>query len=200
MSEIYKTPVDQANSMNEAKGDYPHSYKQLDVFLKNEQPGEKVWSNPRAYVHHFKPNENYPTHMFRKVSIDDLIKGIDMQTMDSHQDIWSVDGKYDTSLFQYDKDKDTNLNDFIRATRDENNNYKIDDGRHRLIALKNGGFTHVVIPIRKIFSNGNTEYNAMLGDINPKNLPTYIRWINYQVKKGNYDKESAEKLKKLLRS
>lgn len=184
---------------NKYRGDYAHSYKTLDAKLRNEQPGEKVWSNPRAYVHEFNPNENYRTYRFRKVPIEALTNSIDMSTMDSHQDAWLVNGKYDPTLFKYDKNKDTNFNDFMRATRDENNKYKIDDGRHRLLAIKNDGYTHVVIPIRQVFSNGNEEYNAMLSDVNEKNLPMYIRWINRQIKNGSYDKESAKKLKSMLR-
>ena len=158
------------------KGDYNHAYKKIDAELRDEQPGQKVWSNPRAYEHNYHPNENYKEYKFRKVPIDTLLNSIDMTTMDNHQDAWSVNGKYDPALFKYDKFKDNNFNNFIRATRDENNKYTVDDGRHRLFALKNDGYTHVVIPIRQVFSDGNPEYNAMLSDTGTKNLPMYIRW------------------------
>lgn len=196
-----KTPFDPNLWGAGQKGDYNHNYKRIDAYLRNEQPGEKVWSNPRNVQWEFQKHPDYPDHELTKVKIDDLLKNVDYSTLGNHRADWEVNGELNPRLFSYDSKKDTNLHHLINATQHNDGSYDINDGRHRLIALKNAGYTHAVIPVYDEFVNSNEFFKDFYQNIGePLSIEKNKRnvQLNEGIKSGILKSDDVERFKKII--
>lgn len=185
--------------------DYPHVYKTIDKMLGSEWGvGDKVWSHPRsnAFKMSSEPNlTRYKDYALEKVPIDDLIKNIDYSSLGERED-WQTNGVTDPTKFVYDPKKDNNPLHIINATRKSDGSYQVNEGRHRLIALKNGGYTHAVIPIYDEFVNSNQDFKDVYWKEPNEKMPLINRQINLIQKHHPdlYKTEDLEKLKARLKT
>ena len=176
--------------------DHSHVYKKMDDWLRNDFSGDKVFQHPNARHYDVAQNPDLKDYELEKVSLKDLIKYNDLDNpvnMSNHAQVWSPTGKEEDvnpSLFQYDPKKDTNPNELMRGKRDINGGIRISDGRHRLRALANQGYTHAIIPVYDEFINSNQLFKDFYWrDTDP------VRQVNAAVKAGLFSKEKGEILK-----
>lgn len=116
---------------------------------------EKVWNHPQSKLDYFKAHQNdaFKDYNIEKVSIDDLIRDNDLNNpvaLNNHPETWSPTQSEDDihpERFEYKADLDNRPSEVINATRFPGGRIRLNDGRHRVRALKNGGYTHVNIPI-----------------------------------------------------
>lgn len=80
------------------------------------------------------------------VPIDTLIDDNDLDnkdTLSNHQALWGSNPEE----YKYDSSKDSSAWEIPNATRLKNGKLSINDGRHRIRALKNDGYTHIELPV-----------------------------------------------------
>lgn len=100
---------------------------------------EKVYD---FYSERYKNDPYFENHKFQKVPIDTLIKdnNLNNPTVLNYRAPWEGD----INKYQFDPNKDKS---FVYGTKTPDGRYRIGDGRHRIRALANGGYTHVNMPI-----------------------------------------------------
>lgn len=127
------------------------AFKDIPSLLDSEYPSEKVWEHPKTKQKYI--DDNFKGYKLEKVSIDDLIRDNDLNNpiaLNNHPETWSPTGNeedIDPSKFQYNAELDNSNSSIINATRRANGQLRLNDGRHRIRALKNGGYTHALLPI-----------------------------------------------------
>lgn len=116
-----------------------------DYRLWEQSPTNKRYIRKNSDVFKYYADEIIP--------IDDLIKDNDLDNpiaLNNHAETWSATGNEEDihpEQFQYIATKDTNPSEIINGTRKIDGTVRINDGRHRIRALKNAGYTHVKIPV-----------------------------------------------------
>ena len=181
-----------------------NQYKDIDSLIEGEY--EKIWSHPRSSPNKVRTNPELKGYDLEKVSIPDLVKSNDLSNkvnMSNHYEMWSPTGQEEDlnpDAFVYDREKDMNPNDFIRATREIDGTIKLANGRHRIKALSNGGYTHAMIPVHDKFFDTNPLYAAAYEDAKNGNLNLALRQIRALNKSGQITNENAIKLKEKLKN
>ena len=135
--------------------DFPHSYKTIPSLLADQYNDTKTWVMPTNKQHYRANHKNdlYKYYDDEVVSIDDIIRANDLDNpiaLNNHAEIWSPtqsEDDIDPSKFKYDSKKDIDKSDLIYGTRKLNGDIILSNGRHRIRALKNDGYTHAKIPI-----------------------------------------------------
>lgn len=142
-------------TLNPLGGNYM-PYKDIKSLLEAEFPEKKVWSLPKNKLDYFNAHKNdgsFNGYELEEVSIDDLIRDNDLDnpiTLNNHPETWSPTQSEDDihpDKLEYKADLDTSPSDIIYGSRLANGKIRIGNGRHRTRALKNGGYTHLNIPI-----------------------------------------------------
>ena len=127
------------------------AFKDIPSLLDSEYPNEKVWQNPS--IRNQQIAERLKNYKLEKIAIDDLIKWNDLNNpiaLNNHAGIWSETGDEEDihpDQFVYKPNLDTSVGEVINGTRKLDGSIRLNDGRHRIRALKNGGYTHAIIPI-----------------------------------------------------
>ena len=182
--------------------DYAHSYKDIDSLLRSEFNNSKTWYHKRSNVNSMlnEPNiTEFHNYSLERIPIDDLVKNIDYDSL-GDKDEWKTDGITDVSKFVYNPKKDTNPRDIINATRKKDGTYHINNGRHRLLALKNGGYTHAVIPIYDEAVNTDPYLKNDYWYVMPEGIPKYLRQIKAARSINFIDDAQAKLMKDKMQS
>lgn len=120
-----------------------------------ERLTKKVFNLPQEYIDVVKNDPRFVGYQMTEVPIDKLIEDNDLNNpvaLSNHAQWWSPTGNeedIDPSKFKYDESK-YNKQEVINGTLNKlNGKITLNDGRHRTRALKNDGYTHIVIPITR---------------------------------------------------
>ena len=162
-------------------------------------PDYRVWEQSPIKKRYIRENPDvFKYYADETIPIDELIRANDLDNpiaLSNHAETWSATGNEEDihpDQFKYNSSKDTSFGDIINGTRLINGDVRLNDGRHRIRALKNAGYTHVRIPIHHaIFDDeiddglrddyyGNTE-SSMLRKI--ANAIPYISQRSPEVNK-----------------
>ena len=120
--------------------------------IKDSQDEKRVFNMPQNKVDYIKKDEYFKNHKFQEVPIDTLIEHNDLNNkvaLSNHAQLWSPTGReedVDPAQFKYEPEKDNDAHDVIYGSS-RNGIIKLSNGRHRVRALKNAGYTHVNIPV-----------------------------------------------------
>jgi len=103
---------------------------------------DKIFAPTYNQFQRVKNDPYFANHKFVTVSIADLIRDNDLDNPASftRHGLWGDDH----TKYKYNKYKDEGL---IYATKNKEGQYKLGDGRHRIRALANSGYTHANIPV-----------------------------------------------------
>lgn len=146
---------------------------------------ERGWLHSQPKIRHIHSNPAFHDYDIEKVSIDDLIRDNDLDNpvaLSNHAEIWSPTGNEEDihpEQFKYLSDKDQDPTDIIYGTRKLDGSIKLSNGRHRIRALKNSGYTHVAIPVHEALMDTNGALNAdyYSGQIKP--LRVWLKYLPY---------------------
>ena len=146
-----------------------------DYRLFEQSPTIKRYVRTNSDVFKYYADETIP--------IDDLIKDNDLDNpvaLNNHAETWSPTGSEDDvhpDQFQYIAGKDLNANELINGTRKIDGRVILNDGRHRVRALKNAGYTHVRIPVHHAIFDDDIDDGLKDDYYNPKTTSYMLRKI-----------------------
>ena len=144
----------------------------------------RVWEQSPIKKRYIRENPDvFKYYADEVIPIDDLIKDNDLDNpvaLNNHAAIWSPTGDEDDihpDQFRYESQKDTNFGDVINGTRLLNGSVRLNDGRHRVRALKNAGYTHVRIPVHHAIFDDDIDDGLKDDYYNPKTTSYMLRKI-----------------------
>lgn len=178
--------------------DFPHAHKSIVSLLNDEANKTKTWVHPINQQHYIFDTPSFNEYDKTTVPIEDLIRDNDLNNpiaLNNHPEIWSPTGSEDDihpDQFVYDPSKNTSKNDVIYGTRKLDGRIVLSNGRHRIKALGNGGYTHAIIPVYDELINSDDvlkkDYHS--GDENA--LKAVIRGYRYI---PNYDLKTQKRIR-----
>ncbi len=130
--------------------DYPHLWTNMHKSYGYDHPGmnTKTWIHSPGKINQIHANSDYyKDHDIEKVAISDLIDWNDLNNEEVMKGKESTWGNKGVNSYRYTPSKDTDITDIISGARDKQGRIILNNGRHRIKALQNSGYTHVVIPV-----------------------------------------------------